>query len=54
MILRVAPYFPVWTWSVGGKGIEFMHVTNEALPDMILALERFVLEKRKNSIPFTC
>ena len=53
-ILRVAPYYPVMTWTVGGNGMAFMHFEREALPSLTAALARFVLEKRKNTRPFTC
>jgi len=54
MIIRVAPHYPILTWSVGTHGIEFMHFRRIHLPDLVVALERFVLDRTHGKRAYCC
>jgi len=51
-IIRVPPYQPLMTWSVGNNGIPFMVFERHRLPELVEALERFVLDGGRNAAPF--
>ena len=55
MIIRLAPKHPLYTWTVGNCGEQFIFtfVKPEHIPELTRALVRFIVEQQRNPDPYT-